>query len=882
MRKNRSFWGWILFILGFILTLGILDAIEKDKEREALEAEKEAQKVKEAEELRQKRLSRIDAKSDSVRKAWSKFKTMTTLENGYLAKFQVEEWKTATNGLRDELITMPTNGIGLPREKERIIKEFLDFHKNSELYRSDFNNLVINHELKLHAGFFDNVEGRKLDLQQRLAIITNDDNNLVIAGAGSGKTTTIVGKVAYLIDRYRVAPERVLLISFTNQSASTLGKRINIPGVEAKTFHKFGIDAICAVDGVKPSIFDSNQVNGLLRRWFMKLLENPAYLSKVNNFFISFLKEPKAQEDFKTQGEHIQFLKDQNYSPYKMVEALINGRKTYRREVVKSVEECKIANFLLFNGLEYEYEKPYEHQTATNVHHQYKPDFQIKFNGKRIYLEHFALNREGVVPAFFADTKKGETHADATMKYKAGMEWKRQLHDHHGTTLIETFSYEMKEGTLYSRLENNLRTKGVILNPKSEKEIWAIIEAAAKDDIDGMIQLFQTFIELLKSNNYEMNDVIQKNEKTRKGFEKERNERFLEIFRPLFEQYQDYLRDRNEIDFSDMINLATKYIQSGQYKNLYDYVIIDEFQDISIGRYKLVKALKEANKICRLFCVGDDWQSIYRFAGSDISLFKEFEKYFGHTVKSKIETTYRFHEPLLSRSSEFILRNPNQSSKDLKGVSNTRATELEIVYSSGGDQDDTEALEKLFDELIATDSEIRGKVITVLGRYSFDIKRIKNEAGTFMINESAGIIQYKTLKANFLTVHKAKGLEADIIIVINCNSGKHGFPSGMSDDNILNLLLSEADQFENGEERRLFYVAITRAKEKAYLVVDSYFKSKFINELEVASEDQTIKKCPRCITVDLVRRVGNSNGKQWAFWGCANYLYGCAYQEWEK
>ncbi|MEB0277190.1 3'-5' exonuclease [Mucilaginibacter sp. 10B2] len=136
------------------------------------------------------------------------------------------------------------------------------------------------------------------------------------------------------------------------------------------------------------------------------------------------------------------------------------------------------------------------------------------------------------------------------------------------------------------------------------------------------------------------------------------------------------------------------------------------------------------------------------------------------------------------------------------------------------------------------------------------------------------------MKAQFLTVHKAKGLEADIVIIINCNSGKHGFPSEMSDDMVLNLLLSEADQFENGEERRLFYVAMTRAKEKVIFIADSSYKSKFIAELEAESGDSQIKKCPRCKVADLKLKSGITNGKKWGFYSCTNYIYGCDYQQW--
>ena len=468
------------------------------------------------------------------------------------------------------------------------------------------------------------------------------------------------------------------------------------------------------------------------------------------------------------------------------------------------------------------------------------------------------------------------------------MEWKRDTHRRNGTVLIESYSYEMSEGILFENLTKNLESAGVILKPKSPEEIWKIISEAAKDEINSFITLFGTFITLMKSNNYSINDVINRNKQTQDKFSRDRNSLFIEIIKPIFERYENHLKERNEIDFSDMINKASKHIASGKHKRKFSYVIIDEFQDISIGRYQLVKAIKTSNPSCKLFCVGDDWQSIYRFSGSDIALFKEFENYFGFTVKSKIETTYRFYNPLISLSSEFIQKNPNQAKKELKGISSRKNTDYKIHYSITDNQDDTLAVQKIFNELLEFDDQIEDKEIIILGRYGFDIDRIKNENSVFKIDKTNEVISYslkteegeiKRLKAQFMTVHKAKGLEGDVIIVLNCNSGKFGFPSEMSDDQVLNLLLSEADQFENGEERRLFYVAMTRAKEKVYFVTDSSYKSKFIAELEVESGQSPNKKCPTCKTADVVlRKSGKSkNGNTYKFYGCTNYLYGCDY-----
>ncbi|MCE3295818.1 MAG: hypothetical protein K0R65_1532 [Crocinitomicaceae bacterium] len=847
------------------------------------------QKNEEKKRVQKQLLSFLNSRIDPIKAAENEFLELIKLKTGYFSNSQLQSWLHTYETLFDEIKSIHIDNLPIEHYKVESIRNFQKFYVYAESLRNDFNKKFIKEELKSYSNFFDNIEGRQLDLQQRTAVVTNEDNNIIIAGAGSGKTTTIVGKINYIINRYKTNPDEILLISFTRESASTLAKRINIKGIEAKTFHKFGIDVICQVENKQPSIFDENQFKPFIIKIFKELLKNETYIQKVTSYFTDFLKPVKSQEEFDSQGDYFQYLKDQNFKTYQQKEILINGKTTYKMEVVKSIEECKIANFLLFNNVNYEYELPYEHDTATQSYRQYKPDFTINPTENRIYLEHFAINKNGTVPEFFAKKEIGETLADATKKYNDGMIWKRKEHDKYSTTLIETYSHEMFDGVLFEHLTKKLAEVGVVLKPKTPQEIWEIISDAAKDEVDSMITLFQTFITLMKSNNYKIDDLIHKNNNTKDPFLKERNYLFISIIEPIYEKYENYLAERQEIDFADMINKSSIYLASGQYKRKFSYIIIDEFQDISIGRYQLVKAIKSNHPECKLFAVGDDWQSIYRFSGSDISLFKEFENYFGYTVKSKIETTYRFNNPLIDLSSEFILKNPNQAKKDLKGTNNHKSTDYKIVYSYGENQDDTLALKQVFDDLILNTKEIEKKEIHILGRYSFDIDRLKNEQSFFQIDKTKNEIKYKPeaeenktieIKAQFLTVHKAKGLEADIVIVINCNSGKHGFPSQMSDDSVLNLLLSEADQFENGEERRLFYVAMTRAKESLIFIADSSYKSKFISELEIDNGDDTIKKCPRCKTSDLRLKSGIKNGNPWGFYSCTNYIYGCDYQKW--
>ncbi len=883
-QMEKSFWGNVYLILLTLLSgvalVGLafllLKVREARNERIAIVQDKD--------------LEFFQSRLGEIRNAVAEFAAHVDVNTGYFSNSKWKDWENLYSNLYHE--AKEKYFAKLPQEELRLINTFKRYFAQGESRRTEFNKTFLIEENKRYSTFFDNIEGRKLDNQQRNAILKEEDNSLVIAGAGSGKTSTIVGKVRYLIDRYKVAPREILLISFTNKSATTLAARTGVGDFEAKTFHKLGKDIIAGCEGKQPNLFDEKQFRPLLKRYFNELLRDPSYLSKVTEYFVNFLKPDKPQSEFQTQGDYIQYLKDQNFRTYKQVEVSSKSRTTYKMEVVKSIEECRIANFLLFNGVDYEYERPYEFNTATKAFRQYKPDFTIKQNETKIYLEHFGISRDGSVPAFFA--KDGETQEQASAKYRQGIQWKRDLHLAKHTKLIESYSYEMREESLFDNLTLKLSAAGITLKPKTPGEIWRIILDAASDEVDGFITLFGTFITLMKSNNYSIHDVRERNQQSKDDFFRRRNDLFLDLVNPLYASYGVHLRARGEIDFSDMINQAITHVRQGRYKRKYRHIIIDEFQDISIGRYQLVKAIKQANPTSKLFCVGDDWQSIYRFSGSDLALFKDFEKYFGYTERSRIETTYRFHHPLIKLSSDFIQRNPNQTRKDLKGASASKSTTYKIHYSLSKNQDDTLVVQAIFNQL-AADPDIEKKEIHILGRYSFDIDRLKNENRAFVIDKASESLTYtargksgavKTLRAQFMTVHKSKGLEADIVIILNCNSGRLGFPSKMSDDPVLNLLLSEADQYAHGEERRLFYVAMTRARESVHFVADHVFKSTFINELEMKTSQSPNPKCPDCKRGDLiVKKAGTAkNGNKYTFYGCTNYDYGCEYSmmAWEK
>ena len=311
-----------------------------------------------------------------------------------------------------------------------------------------------------------------------------------------------------------------------------------------------------------------------------------------------------------------------------------------------------------------------------------------------------------------------------------------------------------------------------------------------------------------------------------------------------------------------VINIATKTITTNQYTSDYHYIIIDEFQDISKSRYQLIKALIDQKPSTKLFCVGDDWQSIYRFAGSDIGIFTGFEEYFKtstlkdfnrKTNSSIIEQTYRFDNKLIDVSSNFILKNPNQIVKSLK--SNKQSDFEAITFHKYNDADKKGtnqyiALDKAIKEIIKSNPESKTSIL-FLGRYEFDYKaltklnyiniRYDNKNRPYKIT----YVNNDLLELNFMTVHSAKGLEADYVIILNGKSGTYGFPSEISDDPLLNFLLSKADQFPNGEERRLFYVALTRAKKHVHILSSVDYSSKFVDEIK-ENEPITAIKCDWC------------------------------------
>lgn len=684
-------------------------------------------------------------------------------------------------------------------------------------------------QLVNHKVFFDTVLAYPLDAQQKHAVLSLEDNTLVASAAGSGKTSTMVAKIKYLITCLDYNPENILVLTYTRKAAEELTQRLGYGDkLYCSTFHSLALKIIGEATGKRPAIADEKTI----QLTYQQLRKTDAYTQSIIEYLEDFTNGIQYEYDYDIQSDDeykkmTDELRQQQYVP----------DRTGRFPAIKSMQEFEICKYLFNNGIEYEYECAYEYSTADETHREYLPDFSIFYEvdgvKKRIYLEHFGIDRNGKVAKFFGDDTY--SYEEANQAYNDGIVWKRQLHQEHNTILIETTSAMFQDYTWKNKLEEQLKQHAVPFKPRQLKEISEKTADELEMQDESFVKLIEAFISLMKSNLYTLDIVEEKilseifTRKTYKTLAL-----FQNIIRPVVVEYTQRLKESAQIDFIDAIIMATDFVRKKMYKNKIDYILVDEFQDISKDRYELIQALRTDFPCTKLFCVGDDWQSIYRFAGSQLDFFTRFQDYFGYTDECYIEQTYRYNDPILSLASKFVLRNPNQKKKNVRNPLKEKAAPTNIHFYPFANP------KQQADEIIRiVNSYPEDEKVAILGRYSYSwmfLKNIqfeKNKVVLHVDKEQKGkvTIEINGRKCRYLTAHSSKGLEADHVIIINCNAGEQGFPSEIVDSPVLQYVLNEGDDFPYSEERRLWYVAITRAKKNLHVLYNRSMPSAFITEL---------------------------------------------------
>lgn len=758
------------------------------------------------------------------------------------------------------------------------------------------------------------VEGHPLDAQQVEAVVACEDLELTLAPAGSGKTAALLGKVFYLVKELHIPVNQILLIAFNRKVVTELQDRAGLDQLKIKTFHSLGnaiIKRHRSDNNLGRTIITEQAAKTFLRRQLRNLCQDPDYARQYHDYLLLYHSTPIDLSELHDNQQRIEFNK---LFLRKTLQAVTTDKANYadtqpraatptaptaRGELVRSKEEQIIANWLWLNQISYTYEQQYPHTQL-----KYRPDFTINQFGTPIYYEHFALRRDGTSPF---------------PGYPDQVKWKRQLHRDHDTLLIETYSYEWQEGTLLQHLERRLERAGASVVRRDEADIAALLNSDTKyrADIESFENLLYTIINLQKSAGLDLSALQRRISRLKNPYVRRRARLWFELYRPLYEAYQQHLKSTSHYDFTDMINEATdlaNQLPRGTFP--YRYILVDEAQDLSRSRCDLLRAvLEHCPDDAKLFAVGDDWQSINRFAGSDCTLLDQFDRYFNRTCyRSLIERVYRFGDPVSKISSKFIQKNPHQTHKQvqpLKGKYTSLAIRLNQEKPKFGDPTapppdyqliDGE-LHRLYDEL---GEKLYGKSIQIISRYNRDIERIFGRASATY--QRARIIRSENdsheiewqldpkllnsqsrrsaadapdsldpLKLSFCSMHKAKGMTRDIVFVINVNAGTQGIPATRGDDPLVALLLARPDDFPFSEERRLFYVAITRAKELTVVCADAWQASPFLYELGADLKHSDVRICPKCRSGILVERRNHHRGS--LFYACSNWTSGCDYTE---
>lgn len=789
------------------------------------------------------------------------------------------------------------NHIDIQRVED-FLSTYSDLRKNesAEIVTLHNKNFLEEH-LVSDKEYLDNVLKKvdpaiNLDDEQRRVVLSDEDYTLVIAGAGAGKTTTVAAKVKYLVEKKGILPEQILVISFTNKAVGELRSKINKAlkiDCPVTTFHKTGYAILRRKEEERKLIVDGGFMFNVISNYLKgNILENPELVDKLILFFGSYFDAPYEGDDLNTFFNYIakadfSTLRG-NMSEYteEIISKRTGNRVTIARETLRSSQEVRIANFLYLNNIDYVYERPYPYNILYS-HKPYTPDFTITQGEKVAYIEHFGITEKG---------KNNRYSSEELERYKKAVNDKVLLHRKHKTDLIYTFSQYNDGRDLLEHLNEQLIEHGFKLEERPAREVFEkLVNTEENRYIANLVKLVCTFIQNFKTNGF----TFEKFDSFKYKTNNVRTKLFLDICEQCYHEYTKRLKEKNAIDFEDMINDSAKIIHEQEIngKKLdFKYIIVDEYQDISRQRFNLTK---ELSNLCnaKIIAVGDDWQSIYAYAGSDITLFTHFKEAFGYGLELSITKTYRNAQEVIDIAGGFIQKNTSQIKKALVSPKHIQNPVVIETYTEEVDRKQYEGkggkyfligktVETVIKQILQENPQ---SSILLLGRYGFDAYNL-GRSSDFVYDEKTGNLYSNTFKdkpIEFMTVHRAKGLGYDNVIIINARNEVYGFPSQVQEDPVLKYVVKDDHSIEYAEERRLFYVALTRTKNRVYIVAPKEHPSEFVTELlfdyysnikvhgdlvlDETVDTQDVKKCPVC-GYPLQLRYKKAYGLK--LWICSN------------
>ena len=695
-----------------------------------------------------------------------------------------------------------------------------------------------------------------LDDDQRKVVLTDEDYSLVIAGAGAGKTTTVAAKVKYLVEKKNINPKQILVVSFTNKAVQELQEKINGDlkiDCPICTFHSAGNAILRKQSPEKLNIVDSSKLYFVILDYLKNsVLKNESLVNNLILFFSSYFDASYEGNDLNTffnkiaKGNYSTLKSDLDKYKTEIIDSRSKKTVTIQSEVMRSYQEVEIANFLYLNNIEYDYEPLYKYDILY-ARKPYTPDFLLKQGNNLVYLEHFGISETG---------ENNRYSDDELTQYKKAVHDKIRLHKAHNTKLIYTFSKYKDNRPLTEHLKEELEKAGFILVPRSNKEIMEeLVSSEENRYIRKLVNLICRFISNFKTNGFTNDDFNRMYHSTQNV----RSQLFLNICNDCYLEYERYLNENHAVDFEDMINNSAKILreQKELKKKLdFKYIIVDEYQDISRQRFDLVTALSDVTD-AKIIAVGDDWQSIYAFSGSDITLFTKFAEKMGYAKLLKIVKTYRNSQEVIDIAGNFIQKNASQIQKTLQSPKNIEDPVIIYTYDSnykkpgqnrfaGINYATARAVEIALEQIIEynrKENKDENSSVLLLGRFGFDGDKLE-KSGLFEYVERGQrlkSVKYPKLNITFMTAHASKGLGYDNVVIINGKNEIYGFPSKIEDDPVLSFVIKGDNSIDYAEERRLFYVAMTRTKNRVFIIAPEKNPSEFLLEIKHDYKNVSLK-----------------------------------------
>ena len=661
-----------------------------------------------------------------------------------------------------------------------------------------------------------------LNKLQQQAVKAEQKRVLVLAGAGSGKTKTLLQKIKYLIDEKRVQSSQILAITFTKNAANEMVDRLLIDADKTGFYEQ-----IISDKNIKPEQKNSYRqeyikkykwIENLTVRTFhslcYKIMQNYG-VKEFDNKFKIISDDKKLETDpmyslsapetsfevfhkilirncesadyivslkkyiLDYQVDKIQHEKQQKVNLY------ADGKlyTTLRGEKVRSKSEQYIADWLFRHSINYEYEP------IINIKDfDFKPDFYIA--DANLYIEH--------VSDLSHPTKNKEK------QFEKG-----------NVLYVKTYEKIAQDSALFNHTLEKI-VKGRLSENYPKELVLSYQEEFSRyqDEVKNFIFQAIRICDMLKVENSDIDKVFA----TSQNDKHERIRIFYQLVIPLVTEYMKYCTNKSYLDFNDLISKTVLLFEKNndilkKFQQQYQYLLVDEFQDVNNLQVQLIKLL--LTRQMQLFCVGDDWQSIYGFRGSNVDYILNFDKQFVSSKTIKLNQNYRSTQNIVGASNEVIKHNKFRIDKEIFA---SKISDFKIVEHAGSNQDDNVAF-------------CVAKVRELLEN------GFKNDDILFLYRRSKMYQPYffalrnENLKVQSKTIHAAKGLEAKVVFIVGLTDGYGGFPDIWLEDRIFQVIKPANHDSLLEEERRLFYVAITRAKDQLYLITEKGNISRFLKEI---------------------------------------------------